>query len=451
MKTSDKAKLELEQALFEFASSAAERGADGMNAEEAVKISGLTDQYDRAMVLEEAERRMHFSANAPEPAADPAVAFDAVMDDFGHWAAHQGVTKEGVFQPNYMLYVVRDIPEAANVVRAFNPKTGGMDAPYKRALETDSAPGQNTIPGKQFLAPRVAMYTGNPMRDIPGVSVFSTPDGNTRTVSVMTRPTTGVPFAPTTESGNATELEPVISNTDFDAYAYRRFANMTRELTADNAIGLQGLLPQFYTGAMESSFGMDLVTGTGSSQPTGIVTTAPDSGTYASLIAASDKGGDADITARSIGRFLNLMPIQYAMDSVIIMHQNTWNAVEFAYNLQSQSSGSGVRTTVQANNLLTITRLTDAAPRSINGTPVYINNWMHDWRGDDMSGNDNQKIMVRFVPSYMYIRDVQGIEFQFDPYSRAQQYQGRINITMRGDGGYVDTGNGNLTTMFQST
>ena len=452
LKSSDKLKLELEHAKFEFETNAAARGDDGPSEEEYQQIKGLLEQHTRALTIEQAERSLSLTNVAPVAEVDPQIHVDQVLEDFGYWASHKGYKRSGEFSPNYTLYVRHEIPESAHLVRAFNPETNMVDSNV-RTLETDSAPGQNTIPGKQFLAPRMALYEGNPMREIPGMSIFSTPDGNRRTVSVMTRPSTGTPLGVTAEDAASTELEPVITNHDFDAYYYRTRVQMTRELVADNAIGLVGLLPEFYNQVMQSSLGMDFTTGSGTNQPRGIVTAAPNSGDYQYSIAASDKAGDADLTARSIGNFLRIMPRQYRGSAVIMMHQDTWNGIEFASYLLSQAASNGTRTPAPTNpvNLLAIDKITDRAPMMLNGFPVYLNNWMSAWEGADSAGNDNDKLIVMFVPSYYYQRDVQGIEFQYDPYTGRTNNRDLMHISMRADGDWAGPNNGALTVLRQNT
>ena len=449
MKESDKMRHELEAAMHDAQVSATERGLDMIDEESQSKLKVLNSKIKGQEIIEESQRAMKFTTEAPKPVDEKAIT-DEVLGDFGHWISNKGYTRKGEFSPNYTLYVAHDMPESANVVRAFDPSTGRMDT---RTLETDSTPGSATIPGKQFLSPVMARYEGNPMREIPGISIFSTPDGNRRTVPVMARPSTGTPLGVTSEDSASTELEPAITNVDFDAWVYRTRVQLTRELLADNAVGLQGLLPQFYTEVMESSLGRHFTTGDNSSKPQGVVTAAPSTGDYQYSIAASDKAGDADLTARSLGAFLRLMPRQYRRDAVIMMHQDTWNGIEFAYHILSQAASNGTRTPQPTSpvNLLSIDKITDRAPMLLNGYPVYLNNWMQPWLGADSSGNDNDKLIVMFVPQYYFIRDVQGIEFTYDPYSGLTNNREILHVVMRADGGWAGPSDGSIVTLRQNT
>ena len=461
MKESDKAKLELEQAINEIRNNARERGAEMPDDDEIARIKELTKRVQSLMAVEEAERAVHFQATVPEVEQQNVV--DQAIADWAYWASHKGVNRQGIFQPEYTLYVAHDLPEHANLASSYDPEaksasvtTRSMEE-LERSVATSSAgSGANIIPGRQFLPPRMARYEPNPVRETPGISIVSTPDGNERVVSVMKRPTSWDPGV-VAEDGDSSEIVFEINNLSLGAHVSRTFLQLTRELIADNGIGLMGLLPQFYTEIFESGLGNAFTVGVGgASNAQGILDAAPTSGAYAKVLAKSDEttaGKDALITAESLRDFVKVMPRQYRSDAVIHMHQDTWAELYALTRIKAESTTTGgTYTEVPAAPVMLLGRnsVTEAPMMSIYDVPVYYNNWMHAYKGG-IAADDAKTLAVMFVPSYYYIRDVMGIEFRYDPYTQNRKYGDVMWMAIRYDGGFADPGNGAIASLYQAT
>jgi HK97 family phage major capsid protein len=76
------------------------------------------------------------------------------------------------------------------------------------------------------------------------------------------------------EAGSITESDPTLATVTLKAYKYSNFFQVTQELATDTPTNLLSFLARQASRSLAVSFGPHLITGTGTGQPTGIVTSA---------------------------------------------------------------------------------------------------------------------------------------------------------------------------------
>lgn len=104
-----------------------------------------------------------------------------------------------------------------------------------------------------------------------GPTVLNTTSGETIDVPVTTAHSTATITA---EAEALTESDPTFAQRSLGAYKYGVLLQASSELLTDTGVDLEGYLSMQAGRALGNAFGAHAVTGTGSSQPTGIVTTA---------------------------------------------------------------------------------------------------------------------------------------------------------------------------------
>lgn len=104
-----------------------------------------------------------------------------------------------------------------------------------------------------------------------GPTVFETTSGENFEVPVTTSFSSA---ALTAENVAMTESDPAFAKRTLGAYKYMTGLQAPRELVDDTSVDLEGFIAQQCGWAVGNAFGTHLVTGTGSSQPAGIVTGA---------------------------------------------------------------------------------------------------------------------------------------------------------------------------------
>lgn len=78
----------------------------------------------------------------------------------------------------------------------------------------------------------------------------------------------------TTEAAAISESDPAFGQVPLDAYKYALLLQVSSELTNDTSVDLEGYLSMQAGRALGNAFGTHAITGTGSSQPNGVVTAA---------------------------------------------------------------------------------------------------------------------------------------------------------------------------------
>lgn len=102
-------------------------------------------------------------------------------------------------------------------------------------------------------------------------TVLNTASGESIEVPITTAHSTA---AITSEGGTISESDPAFGKRTLGAYKYGVLIQASSELLTDTGVDLEGYLAMQAGRALGNAMGAHLVTGTGSSQPTGIVTSA---------------------------------------------------------------------------------------------------------------------------------------------------------------------------------
>ncbi|MGW3427499.1 phage major capsid protein [Streptomyces melanosporofaciens] len=141
---------------------------------------------------------------------------------------------------------------------------------FRDLLKGAATAGGNTVP-TTFYGQLVAHLI-----EVSGVlmanpTVLNTASGESIEVPVTTAHSTA---AITSEGGTITESDPAFGKRTLGAYKYGVLIQASSELLTDTGVDLEGYLSMQAGRALGNAVGAHLVTGTGSSQPTGIVTSA---------------------------------------------------------------------------------------------------------------------------------------------------------------------------------
>lgn len=104
-----------------------------------------------------------------------------------------------------------------------------------------------------------------------GPTVLETASGETIDIPITTSFSSGTLTA---ENAAITESDPAFGKRSLGAYKYGVIVQAPRELVDDAGVDLEGFLARQCGWAVGNTFGADLVTGNGSSKPSGIVQTA---------------------------------------------------------------------------------------------------------------------------------------------------------------------------------
>ena len=463
----EKLKKQLENFVAEAKAAARERGVDFLDAETTGKIKEMAQRITSMEVEQEAQDTAQTQQRQADPEREAYEArhaqANAAIADFVHWVTHDGVRQDGQYRPTYTIYVDQGIPDHA--IRAMpilssgwayeesEPEAAELTRAIMQTPMTERALSSTTtavIPGESVMHPVMAEYEGNPLRATPGVRIFATADGVPAKVPIIKRGTTWDPGI-TAEAGSAPERDPSITSAALGAHVYRVQITLTRELLQDNAAGLMGLLPQFFTEVFQSSLGSDCTTGVAKTAPQGIVTAAPTSGQFCTNLPASDDtSGDDGISAKTLRSFVSSMPHWYKNRAWIHMHQDTFAELWALTLISSTKTGASAHTDVNASWLLNGT-VADGAAKRIYSVPVMLNNHMYAWPGQDKAAADAKILGVMFDPGYYIIRDIMGITFELDRLHKAANFQNLMHVYMRADAVFADPGNGAIVSLRQTT
>ena len=172
--------------------------------------------------------------------------------------------------------VVPQVDKTAADLRAFLKGEAGRsftvdaDASFRDLAKGTATAGGNTVPTSFY-----GMLVEH-MIDMSGVlaagpTVLETTSGETIDIPITTAHGSAAIVG---EGGPITENDPTFGKRSLGAYKYGDLIQVPRELVDDTAVDLLGYLAKQAGWAVGNAFGAHLVTGTGSSQPAGIVTGA---------------------------------------------------------------------------------------------------------------------------------------------------------------------------------
>lgn len=168
--------------------------------------------------------------------------------------------------------VERDIVRLINgEIRAFDT---GPSAPWEeRALSGNAG----TAFGSTFYD-RVTVYERTLIPVLQVATVLETPRGEP---IILPRLTTDVATGGTVtaEATGIAEVDPTISQVTLNAFKYAAITLWSQELDQDNVIGLEDLIARSTARDLSLGYGAHLTTGTGTTQPNGIINAAGNGGT----------------------------------------------------------------------------------------------------------------------------------------------------------------------------
>ncbi|AEM87083.1 phage major capsid protein [Streptomyces violaceusniger] len=141
---------------------------------------------------------------------------------------------------------------------------------FRDLVKGTATAGGNTVP-TTFYGQLVAHLI-----EVSGVlmanpTVLNTASGESMEVPVTTAHSTA---AITSEGGTITESDPAFAKRTLGAYKYGVLIQASSELLTDTGVDLEGYLSMQAGRALGNALGAHLVTGDGSSKPTGVVTSA---------------------------------------------------------------------------------------------------------------------------------------------------------------------------------
>ncbi|MGW3930134.1 phage major capsid protein [Streptomyces microflavus] len=258
---------------------------------------------------------------------------------------------------------------AADQLRSLGLNQSATFAPEKRAV-VDTKTGKDVIPRTlfgQLLAEAVERSTV--MRN--GASLLTTSGGESIDFTVITgRASAGI----VAENANIPESTPTTVQRSVGAFKYAYASIVSTEFVQDQALDLVGFLVGDAGPALGHGMGEHFLTGTGTGQPTGLLTAAPDA---VATFAAGAK--DVTVSDALIDLFYEL-PSSYRGNAVFVVSDKT------AALMRKLKDANG--------QYLWQSALTAGAPDTFNGKNVATDVSMPD---DKILFGDLSKYKVRLA------------------------------------------------------
>lgn len=268
----------------------------------------------------------------------------------------------------------------------------------KRATLVSS---NNTVP-QSFYAQvfEVARLVG-PMLDTS--EIISTSTGENLTIPTLTAYSTPAIAA---QAGTVTESEPTFSSITLGAFKYGVTIPVSNELLNDAGFDLSGVLARQAGEALGFVVNGNLTTGTGTTQPTGIVTAAAAGGTGSTGVAGA-------FTAD------NLIDLVYSLDGAARLLPGV--------GFQMSKTGLAAVRKLKDNNGLPIFNIATGQPDTILGYPVFEN------PGIAAVGTGAKSVIFGHLPSYK-VRMAGGLQVAQSSDVRFEQDTTVFRFIMRLDG-----------------
>jgi HK97 family phage major capsid protein len=250
------------------------------------------------------------------------------------------------------------------------------------------------------------LVQGNPVRGL--ATVVNTTTGESLVIPKSTAFSTASIVG---EGSQASASDPTLASTTLGAYKYVVLVQMSNELANDNAVDVAGFLARQAGIAIGVATRGHMTTGSGSSQPYGIVTRATTGVTGAT-------GTTGAFTAD------NLIDLRYSVNGVYTAQPgNAW--------MMNSTAMSAARKLKDTTNRYLFEPGLNGNVDNLLGFPVYINDSVAT------PALSAKSVVFGHIPSY-FIREVNGIEvavsddFAFDYSVRT------FRVTLRTDADLVD-------------
>jgi len=243
-----------------------------------------------------------------------------------------------------------------------------------------------------------------------GPTVLATQTGEQIQVPKTTSHSSGALIA---EAGSITESDPAFGQVALDAYKYAMSVQVSTELVTDTSVDLLGYLAMQAGRAVGNAFGAHAITGTGSSQPNGVVTAA----TLGVTGSASVSGA---FTAD------NLIDLYF---SVIAPYRNSASC---GWLMRDATLGAVRKLKDTTNQYIWQPSLQVGAPDTLLGKPVHT-----DPNVAAVALSAKSVVFGDF--SQYFVRTVQGIRFERSDDFAFQNDLVTFRCIFRADGDLVDT------------
>lgn len=343
------------------------------------QIKGIKDTLDAESVIEEARA---YAAEAAQARGKGREKESSDADEFrAFWRGERGSTRTFYLPSNYSA----------------------------RALEAgvDSEGGYSVA--EQFAR---SLYVG--LRDLSvvrrlGARTLVTNSGDTlRLPKVATHKSNS---SIVDEEGTFSESDPAFGQVVLDAYKYGHLTLVSSELTEDTAVNLIDFIVEDGRVALAEAQNQDFLTGTGTSQPNGIITAAAAGSNTTTLASAST------VTADELFDIQHVLSRPYRAGAVWVMNDSTLKVIRKLKDADNQ--------------YLWRPGLTAGAEDTLLGSPVYA-----DPNVAEFAVNANVILYANFR-GYV-IRDVNGVEVRRSDEYKFDTDQVAWRFKVRSDGDLLD-------------
>ncbi|MGW2511275.1 phage major capsid protein [Streptomyces scopuliridis] len=278
-----------------------------------------------------------------------------------------------------------------------------------------AAAGANTVP-ISFYNRLVQHMTENSGVLAAGPTVLRTASGEQMQIPKTTAHSVNAGIV--AEAGTLAANDPAFGQVSLDAYKYGFLLQVSHELANDTAVDLLGYLAMQAGRALGNGFGAHLVTGTGTSQPNGVLTAATLGKTGATGVTGAASGDDLIDLFYSV-----IAPYRNSSSCGWLMRDATVASIR---KLRDNSGGAGT------GNYLWQPGLTAGTPDTILGKPVST-----DPNVPPVALAAKSILFGDF--SQYFVRQVESLRFE-----RSDDYAFNTDLItyraiLRGDGDLVDT------------
>lgn len=172
--------------------------------------------------------------------------------------------------------------------RAFDVRPDGP-VDYRATMQKTSTHGIETVPTSFYnrLIEHMIEVSGVLMA---GPTVLTTAGGEDLQIPKTTAHSSSASIV--AEAGTLSQNEPTFGQVTLNSYKYGFLMKISHELINDTAVDLEGYLSRQAGRALGNGFGAHLVTGTGSSQPNGVLTAATSGKTGATGVGGAPSADD---------------------------------------------------------------------------------------------------------------------------------------------------------------
>ena len=274
----------------------------------------------------------------------------------------------------------------------------------KRAISKSSA---TMVPTSVYDRIVEHLVQTNVVRDL--ATVLNTSAGETLSVPKSTANSSAAIIS---EGGQISESDPTLGTTSLGAYKYSVLVSLTAELANDSSLDVAGFLARQAGTAIGVATRGHMTTGTGSSQPWGIVTRSTAGVTGATSVSGAF---DAD----------DLIDLRYAVTSSYTSQPGVgW--------MMNSTAMAAARKLKDSNGAFLFAPGLNGDVDSLLGFPVYLNDSMAN------PALSAKSVLFGHFPSY-FVREVSGISVAVSDDLKFDYDQRVFRVQLRTDADLVDT------------